>query len=593
MDLVTIENGELKLNSLMDELSFGKTNYDSIVTEKGLLAKGKLNCNSQIFTALDFSDWTFSDIQALDVDYQDKRSVFYCGKVPFFNSAENSSTKVKSLNEIYLKGEKAKASKEEKTELFNTVFLIIALLTQAAQTDVVIPLNGAGGTFIQAEEKSGIIEFTVLFLPPDLYKYSALTLPQKERAAIYGCWKNETLYDLPALCFTRAVLAYKLFTHNFPFPKTDITERNSDILDRKFLPIEYAVENIDSELAAKINKALKLNSNAVTVPGKKQRGKASEDLTPEKSFPLEKLYATKELFMKAAPADKSFTNRAENFIKVQNSKIETKRKIRRNSATIIVIAVITLIFGIIAKNTIKGQLEESTSLGLTSVQTIEAYFKAFNNLDVTTIGNLIRGKSANEKLDSLSRIYVVSKQRIAYNRDNGIASPENWLLYVTDYSLDDKSGLYGISNLLIDGKPSDFAVEIPIRKNKPAPVIQENGINLKNGEKSVHQTEYYLVHSEGEGNQIYVEYVTTLFTLTYKKDRWLITDIQNRVEPVEMNSRLFKTEYFNTLRQNDKDVLKVVQMLSLRYPWLPTQNVLKAEKKRMDYKAAHPFDNLL
>ena len=119
MDLVTIENGELKLNSLMDELSFGKTNYDSIVTEKGLLAKGKLNCNSQIFTALAFSDWTFSDIQALDVDYQDKRSVFYCGKVPFFNSAENSSTKVKSLNEIYLKGEKAKALKEEKTELFN------------------------------------------------------------------------------------------------------------------------------------------------------------------------------------------------------------------------------------------------------------------------------------------------------------------------------------------------------------------------------------------------------------------------------------------------------------------------------------------
>ena len=586
MNLVTIENGELKLNSLMDELSFGKTNYDSIVTEKGLLARGKLNCNSQIFTALDFSDWTFSDIQALDVDYQEKRSVFYCGKVPFFDST------VKSLNELYLKGENQNATKEEKTELFNAVFLIIALLTQAAQTDVVIPLNGAGGTFIQAQEKSGIIEFTVLFLPPDLYRYSAITLPETERAAIYGFWKNETLYDLPALCFYRGVLAYRLFTHNFPFTKTDITERNSDILDRKFLPIEYAVENIDSELASKINKALKLNSNAVTIPGKKQRGKASEDLTPEKTFPLEKFYSSKSLFLEAGPADKSFTDRAENFIKIQNSKVATKRKIRRNSTAIIVAAIVALILGIITKNTIKGQLDESTSIGLTSVQTVEAYFKSFNKLDVTTIGNIIKGKSPNEKLDSLSRIYVVSKQRIAYNHDNGIASPENWLLYVTDYALDNQSGLYGITNLIIDGKPSDFSVEIPIRKNKPAPITQENGINLKDGEKSVHQTEYYLVHSEGEGNEIYVEYVNTIFTLTYKKDRWLITDIQNSFEQVEFNSRLFKNEYFNALRQNDKDVLKVVEMLSLRYPWLPTQTVLKAEKERLDYKAAHPFDNL-
>ncbi|MCR4733583.1 MAG: hypothetical protein K5829_01065 [Treponema sp.] len=586
MNLVTIENGELRLNSLMNEQSFGKTNYDSIVTEKGLLAKGKLNLNSQIFTELDFSDWTFSDIQALDVDYQNERCVFYCGKVPFFSS------EAKSLFDFYRDGQNEDSSENQKAELFNAAFLIIALLTQAAQTDITIPLNGAGGTILQIEEHSGNLDFSILFLPPDLYKYSATTLPKEECAQIYGFWKNETLYELPALCFMRAILAYKLLVNKFPFEKIDITERNSDILDKKFLPIDYAIKNINDELAGKINKALKLTSSAVNIPGKKQKGKASEDLTPEKDFPLTLLYAEKTHFMEGIIIDKDFSERAENFTKAQDSRIAAKRKIRRNSTTILISAIFVLIVAIITANTIKGRMGEYTSIGLTSEQTIEAYFKATNRLDVMTIDNLIKGKSPKGKLDTLSQIYVVSKQRKAYNRDNGIASPENWLLYVTDYELDKSSGLYGASNVFIDGKLSNLDVKLPVIKDKPLPLKEEKGISLKDGEKSIHSVEYYLLHTEGENNEIYIEYIQSTFTLTFTKNRWLITQIDNSSEEIELNSRLFKNEYFNMLRQNDKDVLKVVQMLSIRYPWLPSQKVLQAEKDRMEYNALHPFENL-
>ena len=51
-ELITISDGELRLTSNLDEYSFGKTNYDSIVTQEGLLFDGK-----------NFTSWTFSDVK--------------------------------------------------------------------------------------------------------------------------------------------------------------------------------------------------------------------------------------------------------------------------------------------------------------------------------------------------------------------------------------------------------------------------------------------------------------------------------------------------------------------------------------------------
>ena len=39
MNIVTIESKEIRLNSGMNEAAFGKTNYESIVTEQGLIAE--------------------------------------------------------------------------------------------------------------------------------------------------------------------------------------------------------------------------------------------------------------------------------------------------------------------------------------------------------------------------------------------------------------------------------------------------------------------------------------------------------------------------------------------------------------------------
>ena len=76
-ELITISDGELRLTSNLDEYSFGKTNYDSIVTQEGFIFDGKT-----------FTSWTFSDVKSFNIEGEKDRIVFYCGKNPLSENAK-------------------------------------------------------------------------------------------------------------------------------------------------------------------------------------------------------------------------------------------------------------------------------------------------------------------------------------------------------------------------------------------------------------------------------------------------------------------------------------------------------------------------
>ena len=57
MTLLTIENGELRLNSNLDEYTFGKTGHDAILSQEGALFDGK-----------NFRQWTFEEVKSYDAE---------------------------------------------------------------------------------------------------------------------------------------------------------------------------------------------------------------------------------------------------------------------------------------------------------------------------------------------------------------------------------------------------------------------------------------------------------------------------------------------------------------------------------------------
>lgn len=563
-ELITISDGELRLTSNLDEYSFGKTNYDSIVTQEGLLFDGK-----------NFTSWTFSDVKSFEDPDRKERIVFYCGKNPL-------SSQAKTLAAFY---------KQDDEESLQAVKAVCQAYQIAAKSKLEFPIMGAGGILVDLSKN----ETKILFLPQGLYKNTVSGLSASDYYEEEGAWINQTIYNLPAICFERAVFVYKLLTGSFPYANIDQIERNADILDQNFLPLEMAIDGIDLQLAKEVNKALKLNSNVVNIPGKKKKGKNSEDLKPNPDFPMELLDQAWKLSkeQKAKTKNTDFEEKAQTYMKRKKSQIRTKRRIRRNTAKIGVGIALAIVLATIISNTIKTNQGQYYTKGLTSTQTIQAFFMGINAKDVTMISNFVKGKKPQNYVDMVSQIYVLSKQRKIYDKDNGFASPENWLLFSTNAEKYDMSGLYGVTQLKIDGTAYPINVKVYKKNQKPEAVTQEGDILLKDKDQSVRKVEYYLLHSEGENFNIVVEKITDIFTLTYKKDRWIITDISSSSESVKVKPLVFKNDYLNQLILTNGDVIKAVDQLRLSYDWLPGKTELEMEKELMEWNLTHIYDQKL
>lgn len=558
MTLLTIENGELRLNSNLDEYTFGKTGHDNILSYEGAIFDGK-----------NFRQWTFEEVKSYDSvkNGEPQRLVFYCAKNPLSNAA---TTLAQLLEEG---GDKA----------LQAVLAVCTALTSAAKNDNSIPMVGAGGIMVDGDQ--------VLFAPEALFSYAANTLSADEALSLQHGYLNDTIKGLPAICFERAAIIYKLLTKNFAFGATDSIARNADIFDNNFLPVHYCVNGIDSELAGEINRALRLNSTAVNIPGKRKKGKSSEDLRPKADFPLEKLEAAFKLSQSQAAngSDKDFEEKVAAYKKSQNSKINTKRTIKRNSTTIIVALAAIIIVAVVTINTIKTRGTDLTSVGLTSTQTISAYMNGVNEKDTMLLSDFGDGKAANSFADMVSRIYVLHKQRITFG-DNGFGYPANWLFYITDDSKYQRSGVYGVTNLKIDGKQAEYVEQIHKKNEKAPPLTQEGGITLQDGSTSVHKIEFYMIYTEGEEVDYLVDKVTDTITLTYKKNRWIITDIEEtKRQKLGVDCAKFKADYFEQLKQSNGEVIPAVDALRSKYEWLPEKDAMNRERDRIIYQIEHPF----
>ena len=570
--LITISGNELRLCSNLDEYSFGKTNYESIITQTGLIYSDK-----------NFSLWSFSDVKSYNIEENDQRIVFYCAENPF-------SANTYTLLELFEKAEKNE-SKKDYDILFCAVKLVCKALTDAALTGREIPMIGAGGILVEIPENLNEEDGKVLFLPEGLFTTSANSLSTPDYAQNHLSWINQTIYDLPAICFERAVIVYRFLTQKFPYTCENQVERNADILDSKFLPLQMCIKNIDKDFAQAVNNALKLNSNSVNIPGKKQKGKTSEDLTPTADFPLELLQNAYNLSFEQRknPPENDFFERAETYQKTQDSKIKAKRRIRRNSAVIIVGLVVGVILATLIANSVQTSRNSETSIGLSSTETVLGYFYGVNSKDTVLLTNLVNGRKPQKHVDTVSQIYVLDKQRHIYENDNGFATPENWLLFSTTMERYANSGVYGVTNLKIDGEPVEIQISLPKKKDKPVPIQTENNLPVENKMQTVRHAEYYLIHSEGENNQFIVEKVFEDFTLTFHKNKWLITGISTESVTVPVSSITFKNDYFNQLAVTGKNVIAAVENLREKYPWLPTKEALENEDKRLQAQAEDIF----
>ena len=166
MNLLTIENDELRLCTNLDEYTFGKTAHYAVLSQEGVLFDGK-----------NFRQWTFEEVKSYDVKKDDRQEtlVFYCAKNPLGEDAKNAKTLALYLEEG---GENALAA----------VRAVCTALTAAAKDSNQIPMVGAGGILIAGEK--------VLIVPQSLFSYAANTLPPD--VLLLGVSEPHTAVFLPS-----------------------------------------------------------------------------------------------------------------------------------------------------------------------------------------------------------------------------------------------------------------------------------------------------------------------------------------------------------------------------------------------------------
>jgi hypothetical protein len=557
MELVTIDSKKILLNSRMEELSFSKTNYDSVVTQSGLLAVSKNSPDGKYdFT---FSEWRFNDVLALETEGHKNRVVHYSGTNPL-------SSKAKTFLTI-----------AEGNDYFDAGFAICSMLTQAALEKVNVPLVGAGGIIVDISKT----ETRLLFIPEDLYKFSAGGLSDAEFTRIQAQWLNLTIYDLPAVCFMRAVIAYKIITGKMPYTATDPLERNADRLDHKFTPVNYIINGINKELSYAINKALKLNANVVKEPGKKKKGKDVEDLTPTPEFPLELLKDSKIISDKEKLPEEEFSVSVQNFKKRQASRIKFRRFLRRNKVAIIV-GILAIVVGIfIGINTYSSNMDHYTAKGQTAKEVFQIYCMSINSKDSILMDDVSKGKTVEKQNDAVSSVFVIGKMRQQYGVDSGYEDPSEWFLSVSGNESYFLHSVYGITNLYIDGEYCDMNINIKKKIDKPEPVKFEDGKEVKDGDVKTLNIEYDLLYTNPDEFEILITHIKGKTELTFHKDQWYVSDLDFNEDASVITAEEYLTEFNKAFAENEKDHFKTADALRKIYPWIPSVSNLKRAQEKM------------
>ena len=110
---------------------------------------------------------------------------------------------------------------------------------------------------------------------------------------------------------------------------------------------------------------------------------------------------------------------------------------------------------------------------------------------------------------------------------------------------------------------------------KRTPVRSEGGAPIDESAQATHTAEYYTVHTDGETGDFIVERNRDTVRLTYKKNRWAVTGIEEKEENVSVDTAAFKSDAICALQKYGGDAALAASALKKTYPWVPDRIVVQ------------------
>ena len=549
MNIVKLSDEELSLSSGLSAESFAKTNFSEFLNLKSSILHFEKNSFS-------VEDYQFSLTKADSAGIISFVGKSFDGKaVSDILSLSNERRNQNDNFSLYVfsKSLDFLAEKMQEISIFDENFLL-----------------GGGGILIKSDFESQIAE--ILFLNPKIFEICAQN-HKKNYANLQGKYIYKGLDSFSSLYFLHGVVAYKSISGNFPFDENETTKRQEDIFDENFAPIDFWNDKISENLKKSIESSLKLKIDSEIFAGKralkdsKSEKKRQEILENAMKFDSDEFY---KLISGDNASSEALTAKREKFIKKQRIFVSAKRFLRRNKNRILAsFAAIFVIFWFVS-----GILRENAKLittkGLSSVQTVHAFYTAIHRSDVPSLQEIVSGKETKDLMIKVSGYFVSAKQRLETNPDNGVLSPAKWFFYKKA----SKSWMLGITNLKIDGKDFKIESDYPKKKDKPIQITEDNGKILKKGDETTVFAEYFFVHQAEV--KFFIEKITDKVTLRWNGKMWKVVKVEGKSKIENLKSKDFIDDYYARLEENENaeksKIQKVLEILRKEYDWIPSED---------------------
>lgn len=506
--LVKIEENNIALNTNMTSEIFAKTRFAEKIKEKGVLAA--FNGNKW-----EYNPWTFENTEEKD------------GKIFLTGTAFHGKIAAEILE----------SGTEE--EIHNLASILCRALDGAIKSKAPVSNIGCGGIIVSDDCTK------VLFLPYDFWTMAVMSAGDETFSTSNGIYINQSQDREEAIRFTQAVLVYRAIAGSFPFAEKDTKKRSSDIIDGNYNLLKWTVPEVSRELIAFTERALS--------------SKPAE-------FPSEAFGSYKKAQVSEEELAR-FRKEAEAVASIKQKKVQSKRFVRTKQTTIISISIAAAVILLIAGNIRKTSLEKPTSKGLTSLETIEMYYTAVNQLNVDAAKNCTSGLS--DHVDAISNLFLKSRTRSMYDRQADTMNPAAWLI-----KNQIRHNIFGLSQFLINGTEASLLVEGPRKNTRPKAITEEDGIEIHDGDVKGFFVSYTVLDTTGE-NLLAATKTHDTVELTYMKDRWVVSSIYTIAETTAFRMSDFVDDYLACMKPEShekEDVLAACQVLKEKYPFISTEH---------------------
>jgi hypothetical protein len=520
ISLLNRNNGMLELDMAMGPRDFAQSRLLPFLEEDGWLVCGT-----------NLSSWKFTEVvqrgDSICVTGSDFLGTSLLELLCDKNSSEkNSNTSIISILKEVFRGMELVLQQKPEFQLFGPAQILV-------------------------EKEKDSAETRLLFLPPTLFKRAIESRSVQEQGQLLGCYCNPQLQGTEAMAFSQGVYLYKGLNGQLPFPQREEDLRWADYRDKNFMPLEFLVPGLPSQVADAVNNNLQLGTSLTA----KKKNTLQDKIMEKKSAPckpvlLHSIVAAEEpnlLSLSTQTESTEFIQRRESYQQQQEKELHRKRFIKKYS-TWIKVALAVVAVGIAACiSGIKDWRNEFVSTGLSPAQVCGVLYTALDEQNLVMAKAMCTGSGTEEFQERLSNFFIANRMRTGMNPMSLALTPSQWIQYLyqqeelAQQATQESSSpfqqreiwIYGVTNFHLEMPqlPEKSSSQLPVQASSRLPVYPPlrkdklQPVDASAGEKLQAVATYSLVYSDGL-EQLQVEHHRDSLTLEFIKEGWQVVSVE-------------------------------------------------------------------